>query len=105
MRLDDQRYTVRAHSERSLDETFERSLQGKGKGCSGEGGNYRRNAACELARFHEWAANERGGDDWTGTLLTTSTPIPTFVNLNARVFCEYARYLAGDQRCDTVVHS
>ena len=36
-----------------LSETFDRYLQDKGKGRGGEGGNYRRNATHELARFAE----------------------------------------------------
>ena len=49
-----------------LTSSFERYLQDKGKGRGGDGGNYRRNAARELKRFAEWAAGDRGGDDWTG---------------------------------------
>lgn len=47
----------------SLSESFKRYLQDKGKDRSGEGWNYRRNAACELERFAEWAASERGDED------------------------------------------
>ena len=80
-----------------LTETFERYLQDKGKGRGGEGGNYRRNAARELERFAEWAAGDRGSDDWTGILGDAVDRTPTFEDLDERVFREYARHLAGDR--------
>ena len=55
-----------SRSEYALGDSFERYLQDKGKGRSGDGGNYRRNAARELERFAEWAAGDRGRDDWAG---------------------------------------
>ncbi len=58
--------TPREHADRSLASSFERYLQDKGKGRGGDGGNYRRNAARELERFAEWAAGDRGDNDWTG---------------------------------------
>jgi len=80
-----------------LDDSFERYLQDKGKGRGGDGGNYRRNAARELERFAEWAAGDRGADDWTGSSPTTSTGSrPLTISTNA---CsgEYARHLGGDR--------
>ncbi|WP_336003406.1 tyrosine-type recombinase/integrase [Halorientalis halophila] len=77
-----------------LAQTFERYLQDKGKGRGGDGGNYRRNAARELARFAEWAAGDRGGDDWSGIEAADQ---PTFADLDERVFRAYARHLAGDR--------
>jgi integrase len=82
---------------KALTETFDRYLQDKGKGRGGEGGNYRRNAARELDRFAEWAAGERGDEDWTGIVPEDVDRNPTFEDLNERVFREYARHLAGDR--------
>jgi integrase len=81
----------------SLGETFERYLQDKGKGRGGDGGNYRRNAARELERFAEWAAGDRGRDDWTGIGPDAAAREPTFEDLDERVFREYARHLAGER--------
>ena len=83
--------------ERPLRSSFDRYLQDKGKGRGGEGGNYRRNAARELERFVEWAAGERGDDDWTGIVPEDADREPTFGDLDERVFREYARHLAGDR--------
>jgi integrase len=80
-----------------LDDSFERYLQDKGKGRGGDGGNYRRNAARELERFTEWAAGDRGDDDWTGIVPDDVDREPTFEDLNERVFREYARHLVGDR--------
>lgn len=68
--------TPRERADRPLASSFERYLQDKGKGRGGEGGNYRRIAARELDRFVEWAAGERGDEDWTGISgpLSVSTP-------------------------------
>ena len=82
---------------RSLASSFERYLQDKGKGRGGEGGNYRRNAARELERFTEWAAGDRGRDDWTGIVSDDVDREPTFDDIDERVFREYARHLAGDR--------
>jgi len=86
--------------ETTLVETFERYLQNKGKGRGGEGGNYRRNAARELERFAEWAAGERGVEDWAGIVPGDVDREPVFGDLDERVFCAYARHLAGD--CEPV---
>ena len=80
-----------------LAETFERYLQDKGKGRGGEGGNYRRNAARELDRFAEWAAGDRGRDDWTGIVPDDTDRDPSFEDLDERVFREYARHLAANR--------
>jgi len=80
-----------------LASSFERYLQDKGKGRGGDGGNYRRNAARELERFVEWAAGERGDEDWTGIIPEDVDRDPTFGDLNERVFREYARHLSGDR--------
>ncbi|SEP23889.1 hypothetical protein SAMN05216388_105117 [Halorientalis persicus] len=82
---------------RRLRSSFDRYLQDKGKGRGGEGGNYRRNAARELERFAEWAAGERGDDDWTGITPEEADHDPTFEDLDERVFREYARHLSGDR--------
>jgi len=82
---------------RSLASSFERYLQDKGKGRGGDGGNYRRNAARELERFAEWAAGDRGRDDWTGIVPDDADREPTFDDIDERVFREYARHLAGDR--------
>jgi len=79
-----------------LTDTFERYLQDKGKGRGGKGGNYRRNAARELNRFAEWAAGDRGNDEWTGIAPDVDRE-PMFEDLDERVFREYARHLAGDR--------
>ncbi|WP_459190795.1 tyrosine-type recombinase/integrase [Halosimplex sp. J119] len=79
-----------------LDETFDRYLRDKGKGRGGEGGNYRRNAARELDRFHEWAAGDRGAD-WDGITPADIDRGPVFADLDERVFREYARHLAADR--------
>jgi len=81
----------------TLTRSFERYLQDKGKGRGGDGGNYRRNAARELERFAEWAAGDRGGDDWTGIAPDDVDREPTFEDLDERVFREYARHLTGDR--------
>jgi hypothetical protein len=52
--------------DRPLTASFERYLQDKGKGPGGSGGNYRRIATREIERFAEWAAGDRGPEDWTG---------------------------------------
>ena len=83
--------------ESALDDSFERYLQDKGKGRGGDGGNYRRNAARELERFAEWAAGDRGRDDWTGITPDDVDREPVFADLDERVFREYARHLAGDR--------
>jgi integrase len=82
---------------RPLRSSFERYLQDKGKGRGGEGGNYRRNVARELERFVEWAAGERGDEDWTGIVPEGADRDPTFEDLDERVFRAYARHLAGDR--------
>jgi len=86
-----------SRSESALNDSFERYLQDKGKGRGGDGGNYRRNAARELERFAEWAAGDRGRDDWTGIGPDNGDREPTFEDLDERVFREYARHLTGDR--------
>jgi integrase len=83
--------------DRPLASSYDRYLQDKGKGRGGEGGNYRRNAARELERFAEWAAGERGRDDWTGIAPDGVDRDPTFEDLDERAFRAYARHLAGDR--------
>jgi len=89
--------TPRERADKSLESSFERYLQDKGKGRGGDGGNYRRNAARELNRFAEWAAGDRGDDDWTGIVSDDVDREPTFDDLDERVFREYARHLSGDR--------
>jgi len=73
--------TSREHTGRSLASSFERYLQGKGKGRGGDGGNYRCNAARELDRFAEWAAGDGGDDEWTGVVPNDADRGPTFEDL------------------------
>jgi len=82
---------------RPLRSSFDRYLQDKGKGRGSEGGNYRRNVARELKRFVEWAAAERGDDDWSGITPGEADRDPTFADLDERVFREYARHLSGNR--------
>ena len=93
---DRRHHRIKTHSARPLRSSFERYLQDKGKGRGGEGGNYCRNAARELERFVEWAAGDRGGEDWTGLVPADADCDPVFGDLDERVFREYARHLAGD---------
>src|SRR6056297_1114672 len=83
-----------SRSEYTLDDSFERYLQDKGKGRGGDGGNYRRNAARELDRFVEWAAGEH---DDLGIVPAGEDRDPIFADLDERVFREYARHLSGDR--------
>jgi len=89
--------TPRERADQSLESSLERYLQDKGKGRGGDGGNYRRNASRELERFAEWAAGDRGSDDWIGIVPDDVDREPTFEDLDERVFREYARHLAGDR--------
>ena len=76
--------TAQERATRLLRSSFERYLQDKGKGRGGEGGNYRRNAARELDRFIEWAADERGDEDWTGIVPEDADRDPVFGDLDER---------------------
>lgn len=58
------------------------------KAAGGDGGNYRRNAARELERFAEWAAGNRGDDDWTGIVPDDVDREPTFGDLVERLYNE-----------------
>lgn len=58
-------------------------LRDKGKGDTGESGNYRSDAARELDRFVEWLQDEDLGRE------------PMFADLDERTFRRYARYLVG----------
>src|SRR6056297_3535539 len=89
--------STQTRADRPVASSFERYLQDKGKGRGGDGGNYRRNAARELQRFHEWGTGERGDENWTGITPADSDREPTFADLDERVFREYARHLAGDR--------
>jgi hypothetical protein len=82
---------------RPLRSSFDRYLQDRGKGQGGDGGNYRRNTARERDRFAEWAAGERGDEDWTGITPQDADRDPTFADLDERVFREYARHRSGDR--------
>ena len=92
--------TPRERADQSLESSLERYLQDKGKGRGGDGGNYRRNASRELERFAEWAAGDRGSDDWIGIVPDDVDREPTFEDLDERVFREYARHLAGEPNLD-----
>lgn len=80
-----------------LDATFDRYFQDIGKGRGGDGGHYRRNSKRELERFTEWAAGDRGPDEWIGIIPDDADRAPTFEDLSESVFREYARYLASDR--------
>lgn len=80
-----------------LTSSLSRFLQDKGKGRDGDSGHYRRNSAREIERFIEWAAGDRGPDDWTGIVPTDTDREPAFTDLDDTVFREYARHLAGDR--------
>jgi integrase len=86
-----------SRSESALDDSFERYLQDKGKGRGSDDGNYRRNAARDLKRSAEWAAGDRGGDNWTGTVPNDIDCDLTFEDFDERLFREYARHLSGDR--------
>jgi len=45
----------------------------------------------------KWAAGDCGDEDWTGVVPPKTDCDPTFGDLDERVFCEYARHLAGDR--------
>ncbi|MFC4246890.1 tyrosine-type recombinase/integrase [Natribaculum luteum] len=78
----------------SLEESFERYLQDKGKGRGGDGGNYRRNAERELERFREWTRGERG--EYNDGIAPDGRK-PEFRDLETGVFRDYARHLASDR--------
>jgi integrase len=80
-------------------QTFQKFLTDKGKGDTGESGNYRRNTERELDRFRTWAlgktadsANADPATSWNG--IVEAEPV-TFADLDATVFGDYARYLHG----------
>ncbi|QCC49452.1 tyrosine-type recombinase/integrase [Halobellus limi] len=82
-----------------IQQTFQKFLTDKGKGDTGESGNYRRNTERELDRFHSWAlgktadpANADPATSWNGIV---EAPPVTFADLDATVFGDYARYLRG----------
>jgi integrase len=74
--------------------TYEAFLRDKGKGASGESGNYRRDAKRELNRFVMWL---RDGlyEEETETTDKSGRREPTFGDLDERTFRRYARYLVG----------
>ena len=72
----------------SLSDSFERYLQDEGRKRSGDGGNYRRNAARELERFVEWAAGDRGIEWLDGRhRLFDSVPDRFGPTLNRFLYC------------------
>lgn len=81
--------------------TVPKFLTDKGKGESGDGGNYRRDAERELDRFIRWCrgdgpdpANADPPAEWAGVRPPTERDRDvTFADLDATVFGDYARYL------------
>ena len=43
----------------------------------------------------EWAAGQRGDENWTGIIPEEIERDPMFADLDERVFHEYARHLSG----------
>jgi len=94
-----------------IEESFEAFLRDKGKGTSGEGGNYRRAVEGELARFYAWCANDRATleennrdvvDSWDGIYPDGSETDrkPTIEDITTQyqdndhnIFRSYARHL------------
>lgn len=79
------RSTSRGESQQSrpITSTYEAFFRDKGKGASGESGNYRRDAERELDRFVTWLREEDFERE------------PTFADLDERTFRRYARHLVG----------
>ena len=79
------RSTSRGESQQSqpITSTYEAFFRDKGKGASGESGNYRRDAERELDRFVTWLREEDLERE------------PTFADLDERTFRRYARHLVG----------
>jgi hypothetical protein len=73
-----------------IETTFEPFLTDKGKGERGDSGNYRREAARELDRFHAWCVGEAEGAD--GPAGGLDRPVRCS-DLDDRLFREYARHL------------
>ncbi|PSQ25551.1 site-specific recombinase [Halobacteriales archaeon QS_9_68_17] len=81
--------------------TVPKFLTDKGKGGSGNDGNYRRDAERELDRFIRWCrgavsdpANADPPTEWSGVRPPTEQHRDvTFADLDATVFGDYARYL------------
>jgi integrase len=89
--------TDRRSTETPIASTFPKFLTDKGKGETGSGGNYRRNAERRLENFRAWAlgktpdpANADPPESWRG--VVEEGPI-TFEDLDTTVFGDYARYL------------
>lgn len=68
---------------KSIEAASEAFLRDKGKGQTGESGNYRSDAARELDRFQTWLREEEFAGE------------PQFTDLDERTFRRYARYLVG----------
>jgi integrase len=85
----------RRDSETPIRATFEQYLTDKGKGDGGGGGNYRRNVERVLGNFHDWATGavadevNADGGSWAGV----ADGEPTFDDVDATVFGDYARHL------------
>ena len=81
--------------------TVPKFLTDKGKGESGDDGNYRRDAERELDRFIRWCrgevpdpANADPPEEWRGVRPPTERDRDvTFADLDATAFGDYARYL------------
>jgi integrase len=92
------------HSNAEIEPIIEAFLRDKGKGEAGESGNYRSDAERELGRFIEWLRTEELQPDGLDGRSNTEhnrdpastpppAPIPTFADVDERVFRRYARWL------------
>lgn len=84
-------------TETPVEVSFKHYLRDIGKGRDGEGGHYRRNVERELTHFLEWAAGDRGPDNWAGIIPDDADRDVQFGDLSESVFRDYARYLATDR--------
>lgn len=83
-------------SERKVESVIEAFLQDKGKGKSGDSGNYRSDAERELQKFLSWLrADVTDEDGNTRSDDGQSSPAPTFDQLDERTFRRYARELVS----------
>lgn len=81
-------------SDRPFTASIGRYLQEKGKGRGGESGSYRRDAARELERFQDWL-EDRDTDLSHQPARANDDREPHPIDLNERVFRDYASYLSS----------
>lgn len=93
--------------------TVPKFLTDKGKGESGDDGNYRRDARRELDRFINWGrgdvsdpANASPPSEWSGIRPPSERDRDvTFADLDATVFGDYARYLRASGLSNATVRT